>query len=782
MRRKLLSLLLVLTFLPPFQAFSQESQKPLNVTATVPAQPSDFTTETELIDPSPASSYPQDTVLTYQITYGSALSNSVNMTLEAHWSLGTIDGSGTPTVEIVDYVVGSASNAYGSTPPVIDPVNRKITWTIATFPQNTTDQTVTFQLKTNSNYTGNVTVDFDTSSLIHGPGVDSVPSSITTTYLYAPAPSPTPTPTSASAPTSTPGASTPTPTATPTPSATPFSFGTINVNEKSSTTVTIAVTTNQTARVTIFYGTGPTALTSSATSVGFNSSNSIKLEDLKPDTIYYFRARAINTNGNVINSDIYTFKTAIESELPTINLETLIATSQDKVILDGALAQNLGSSTIIIPKDFTNEIRFAVNRDAPLKRIVLNVRPKNVLGINTFTKIEPPETGSTLIEIQEGLYYGRLKAGQVGLFELIARIEDENGNIVEQKVADIRVLELMKIVNSSSKQPIGGARVSLSFFNLQNNQFELISSASLAIKSPSYSGVDGAVSVVLPPGRYQAKVETLGYKTQTVAFEIGMGDKEKYPLILLERGPLTIPGIISFIANTITDMFNRGREIFGTFSLSPRLALLLHGLTVFLFIILLILSIALHFSVLPFLLPQYILYHSMGFLGKQTQKGPILQGVVVNKEDGYGVKGIFVYIHAGKNKILAHTTTNSFGEFYVKVPQASSYQITTMHPSFKPSEPYVIELKEADKPIKAHIEERRHNVISKFLHQAGWYGGYVLSDIIELLLVTTLLLEILFMLNLGINTTIPFTIIAFLNLLLLLYFRKHKEEAKISVN
>lgn len=192
MRIKMLSLLLIIFFSFPYAAFAQEQQNNLSVTATVPAQAGDFVTITELSDPTNAN-FPQDTTLTYQITYGTTLSNSVNFTLVANWSLGTISGSGSPTVEIVDYVVGSATSGYGSATPVIDPVNRTITWTINSFPANTTNQTVTFKLATNNNYTGTAAVDFDISSLIQGPGVNSATSTITSTY-QAQTITPTPTP------------------------------------------------------------------------------------------------------------------------------------------------------------------------------------------------------------------------------------------------------------------------------------------------------------------------------------------------------------------------------------------------------------------------------------------------------------------------------------------------------------------------------------------------------------------------------------------------------------
>lgn len=338
----------------------------------------------------------------------------------------------------------------------------------------------------------------------------------------------------------------------------------------------------------------------------------------------------------------------------------------------------------------------------------------------------------------------------------------------------------MRVVNKNNKLPIEGARISLFFFNLQSNRFEFISPSSLAIKNPSYSTEEGTVNLVLPPGRYRVKAEALGYKTQTVEFEIGTGDKEIYPLITLDRGPITLSGILNFIINTVNDLFGSGKEIFDSFSISSRLALLLHGLTILLFICLLIFCIALYFSVAPFMLPNYIFYHLTQSWQKHT-KSQILRGIVINKQDGYGVKSIFVYIRAGK-RVIAHTITNSFGEFYVKVPKANIYQITTVHSSFKPSAVNISKPEEFEKNHKIYVEEKRNNLFSKIFYQAGWYGGYLLSDVTELALVAVLALEVAFMLNFGVITTLPFIITAILNLILLLYFRKHKEEAKLHVD
>jgi len=72
--------------------------------------------------------------------------------IEAEWSLGTIQGSPIPSVEVVNYLANSA-NSYRGAVPIIDLINRKITWNISSIEAGS-DNNLYFKLKTNQNYTG----------------------------------------------------------------------------------------------------------------------------------------------------------------------------------------------------------------------------------------------------------------------------------------------------------------------------------------------------------------------------------------------------------------------------------------------------------------------------------------------------------------------------------------------------------------------------------------------------------------------------------------------------
>jgi hypothetical protein len=129
-------------------ALSIVTDNQIKITATVPSQVSSLPISIESV--TTGSQFSQNTTLDYKITYGSLASSAIPLTIQAQWSQGTIEGSPTPSVDIVDYVIGSASDAYGGATAIVDTVNNTITWTIPSFPGNTVDQTVTFSLKTNT--------------------------------------------------------------------------------------------------------------------------------------------------------------------------------------------------------------------------------------------------------------------------------------------------------------------------------------------------------------------------------------------------------------------------------------------------------------------------------------------------------------------------------------------------------------------------------------------------------------------------------------------------------
>jgi hypothetical protein len=163
-------------------AVSVLTNNQIGISATIPPHISDLPISIELT--TTGGNFSQNTVLNYKIHYGLLTKVSFPLIIQAQWNQGTIQGSLVPSVDILDYVIGSATNAYVSTPAVVDTVNRTITWTINSFPANTTNKTVAFSLKTNSAYPGSETVSFSVFARAVSESTITPDQAVTQNYLY----------------------------------------------------------------------------------------------------------------------------------------------------------------------------------------------------------------------------------------------------------------------------------------------------------------------------------------------------------------------------------------------------------------------------------------------------------------------------------------------------------------------------------------------------------------------------------------------------------------------
>ena len=389
-------------------AFSSSSNDQLSVTATVPANSSDFSSA--IISPTKGQPFSQGTTADYSLTYGSNLAYNSNITIEAEWSQGTVSGSNIPSVDLLDYVIGSASNGYGNVSPVVDPVNRKIDWVITNLPANTHNQTVTFQLKTNSSYTGSSLVNFAVSSRVIGPGVITPDQTVNQSYLYlAPASSGGSSSSASSSPTPTPS---PTPSVSPSPSATPapqtaFAINAVKVQELTQSNATLEVDTSSASNVIVKYSSSTKSLDQSLSDSAFQTSHQIRLDGLNPDTFYYFKVSATSSDGKTAQSDIFVFKTAQVSIAPTLNQQSLVVTSTEDIPLNEnpTTPDAKTVSGLVIPQDNVYAFKFTVAKPDQVRSISIIVKNSQVLGVSTDDIGAVNTVESTVTEIQPGSYY-----------------------------------------------------------------------------------------------------------------------------------------------------------------------------------------------------------------------------------------------------------------------------------------------------------------------------------------------------------------------------------------
>jgi hypothetical protein len=758
----------------------------IGISATIPPYISDLPIS---IDSTTAgSNFPENTILDYQINYGSLTRGAFPLTIQAQWSQGTINGSPAPSVDILDYVIGSASNGYGSTPAVVDTVNRTITWTIDSFPGNTTNQTVTFELKTNDSYTGDKNVSFDVSARAISEPTVTPDQTVTQIYLYNASLAPTPTPTTAPLPTSTPApqaanantttTTTVTPTtapteASPTPAPAPFAFSSVYIYSLSQSQAQIAVLTNKNSTSAVEYGISPSLLSQRVSSTTPLTETIITLPDLKSDTTYYFRTIATDSYGNSLKSDIFTFKTAVISETALIDQQSLIVTSNSNFLVNPEAQTGSGTpqkNAIVVPFSTNFEIQFSLSKQIPVKSIQAIVRSKNVLGDNTFS-IPVAEASSNyvdLVETQPGIYTGRLKSlPKPGFYEVYVRIIDYNGNISEQKISNLTVTSRFMVYQKNTKTGIENAKVLLYLYNQKTRIYDLISPQTLPITNPAYALDDGTVELVLPPGKYKAEISAIGYRSTTKEFEITPVSID-YPTIYLQGQPFNVINFIQYLEKTFQDSISLNQQYLSDVSSSSRLFVLLESFGMLGFVLLSLLSFSAKTHVHFLYIPYFFAHKLRQFFHRN---GSLIVGKIIDKESEYPVSKAAVYLIDGKNnKLLAHLTTNKLGEFYFKKSNLAFLKISVIRKGFEPS-PFLEYSTQSLGQMPLTLAIEKDNAYKKSIFEAaGLSLENVFGAFMEFIMVFTVVLEFYFIAPLGILRVLPFLILSIFNVFLLILY------------
>lgn len=705
----------------------------ITLNATVPANPADF--QADLTQITSGTTFSPNTNVQYQITYGSYLNSTSNITVEAEWTKGN------NTIDILDFVPGSATNAHNNTPPVIDVANRKITWTINNFPASTADKKVYFTLKTNESYIGSTALQFTVSARILGPGTQTPDSSIIGYYQYPQ-----------------PGTATPGPTATPTPTPSPLAFSNIVITSLTDTTAGIRTTLSSPAKLQIRYGTS-LQITSSLTDTLLSTTHQNTLTNLLPDTMYYFKITATDANGNTTSSNIYTLQTAApEQSLPTIRKDTLVITSQNIILKDSTSQTNF----TLIPTNTDFDFRVSLQEHKNIKSITASLN-----DANTLQEVD-------LIEISPGVYAGRFKTPQgTEIYSLSLKIKTLRGTIRTEQLEKIIVSKPLRVIDHKSKEPIEDAQVTLFIWNEKNQRFIAISPQTLAIKNPLLTLSDGTAPIVLPPGKYKVEVNAFGYKNTEKEFEIGRNESDTYPEIQMTTTFLDISGIIKHLLRIVPNLFiDNTFAYLTTIAVSKRAIQIISIASLLSFTVLLLIALKtrLHISLknLPFYLASFA-------LRERQQVGSLtLAGKVLDSSTKLPIKHATIFITTvGSEKLLTQTVSGKNGEFKITRLAPGSYHLTVLNYKYQKYE-VSRELKNEEiQEIK--VELASHKNAKDVLKIATHTVTQLLGNSFETLLLLILIISILAGINLGWKTVAPFIIIALLNIILFTLHHLPKE-------
>ncbi len=162
----------------------------IQIFATVAPDVDDF--QLELAGPDNTNPIGPDSVLTFTLKYGSYLSQATDLVVvQISWTQGQLDDG--QIINVLEYVEGSASTAFGNAQPIIDLTNRTITWQISPLPPGV-NHSLSWQLRTKS-VPLTQPASFTVSASLISPGLEKQAIPLEYIYLYtAPVITPTPTP------------------------------------------------------------------------------------------------------------------------------------------------------------------------------------------------------------------------------------------------------------------------------------------------------------------------------------------------------------------------------------------------------------------------------------------------------------------------------------------------------------------------------------------------------------------------------------------------------------
>jgi hypothetical protein len=768
----------ILTIVP---VWADESEQ-ITVSAEVAPKASDY----QLVLEGPSgSTFGQNSLIEYTIKYGSDLNSASDIKIEASWNGGS--------QEVIDYVFSSADSTEGGIAPSIDLVNQKIIWTIDNFPGQTQNKVVHFAIRTNSSYTGSSAVAFNVKASISTNDLITNDIVKTNTYLYNQNSSSGSSSSSSSGNSTTSQAITyilgpETPGPTTKKSAHPVLFKDILVRSISESDAKIFLQLQDKYFPSIQFGTSPNSLLSKVSSLQNGKLQEMTLTELQPETEYYFKVLAKDDSGKVIGSETFIFKTASISDKPDLEENTLIVSSGNNILSSpqnidlNYSSQDLKTqlkdrNTVVVPKDTSYEIRFKLKRHEMIKDIKAILRLKNVLGVDSEDDTDPSDKTVDLEEIEPGVYVGRLKSPpESGNYEIIARITDYNGNVLEKKIADVKVLKKMTITGPEG-EAIENARVFLYLYNSRLKIFEPISPLSTAIKNPGFTDSKGEVSLVLPNGKYKAEITDLNYHDKTVEFTIGAGDEDGFPDVKLEKAPFSLINKAKYYLSTLIYVFDNTKVYIKDLSESLRFFELnaLVATSIFVFLSFLALSSKLHIPLRH--LPEYF-NHLSKIHGLQKTNAQKVKGRVFDENNGQGLGGADVYlIDTDKNKIVNHTKTNSSGDFQFLKLATGGYKLEIMRDSYEP-----IVFKESDIQSVGLggylLNIKKRNLGLTIREKTQIFGEKILGLSFEALLIITLIFELSLGYSLGWTKALVFIIFSALSLILWIIHLSHLRSEK----
>ncbi|HZE87454.1 MAG TPA: hypothetical protein VE090_04590, partial [Methylomirabilota bacterium] len=528
------------------------------------------------------------------------------------------------------------------------------------------------------------------------------------------------------------------------------------------------------------YGQAANNLSQALSLAQYNTENSFTVDGLSPAKNYYFQMTAIDQNGQKTTSDIFTFKTAEISTPPTTDNNVVVIASKGNILVSDVKEQNQTSNPVaLLTVNTPYEITYRLKQPINLKSIEAVMQTK-VLGTTTFSQTLGSKTMVVpMIERSPSVYVAGFTSVFPGTFEVFVRIQDVKGNLIQEKIAETKIMPFLSVSDKASNQPLADARVFLLGLNTKTHKYEPLDSTILeSFANPNYTNLTGDIKVLLPPGSYQAQVSAFGYDQAQITFTIGPQSGQEYPQILLHKNTTSFMNYVRYYQNAFFDFINKLQAALDTLAFSVRFfnliaifVLLGSSLVTFLFF-------HMRTHVAPSHLLPYFLYHLKGLFKKHTLQS--FCATVVD-EDGKKLSQARVEtLDEATGEVVTSFISNKNGICYIINPlQRKKLKLLITKEGFMPKTVAIesdISSAEGGMAIVMRKGEKpSHSIMRKLWIITENIGGLFF----EFSLLSSLILEIAFVPLFGIIKTAPFFVLSLFNLLLWIFYQKEKNERKV---
>jgi hypothetical protein len=519
-----------------------------------------------------------------------------------------------------------------------------------------------------------------------GANVLSMDEVVNHTYKFHAAPTPTLVPTSTPTPiisplpteTPAPGKEGQTPTGRPTtaptatPTLAPLMISDVEIINLDNNSIHIEAESNVLPdSVKVRIGDNISDLDLSLTLVDQKLDSFLKIPGLEAGTDYYFIIE-MRRGDEVVRSEMYTFRTPTETSGTKLESNTLIVTSQDTIINNPTSGGEKESTPlVVIPKNQLYSFKVNLQAAEAVSELKVIVRNEQVLGITSVYGAEPNTVETNMISVDKTGFAGQLVSPTApGYYGIYVRIYDIFGNITEEKLANLKVMNPIKVARADNGSPIEGASVHFLHFNEKNRVYEDLPSRYMGMVNPSFTESNGEISLALPQGKYRIDVEQIGYVDKSVDFTLGPGAEETMPLVLMIRKNVSVTDLSKYYGQVGEDTLNFSKKFIGSIFSSGRFFQLAVLQQIVLMVILGVVWLSKTTKVSWVMLPEY-------FLKTMAKKKPgkgVIWGKVLDGQDKSPISRATVFlIDKSLNKVLDETATDFTGSFEFKLKSAKEY-------------------------------------------------------------------------------------------------------------